>query len=262
MDKIGVVILGLLLLSSLNLYPFHSTGIANAQSTSNKPSWAVPGIMFSYGWQLWEYFPLSNVSSAISFMEQNFALNSSSYTPKREWDSILNLKLISADSQKGVFQLSIGNQTATWDYIWSNHQWQVNEQQVNFPSIYIPPEQLSNHPLVTIGNYQAYKVSRNVTANAEGANIISRNVTLYEYYQKDTGILLLLISVGPIETNPLTGEMSCDLFVTGLISTSVQILQVMPSQTTQGTQSSMLLVVVGAIAAVAVIVAVFVLRKR
>ena len=208
MKKIGIVILGLLLLSSLAVYPFRSIKIANAQSTSSEPNWAALGVTFSYGWQLWEYFPTSNLSSAISSMEQDFTLGSASYTPEKGWTSVFDFKLISADSQQGVFQITIGSQTATLNYIWSNQTWLMNGQQQDFLPIYFSPAQLSGNPLITIGSYQAYKVSRQSSTNR----------TLYDYYQKDTGILLLLISVQ-------MGQNSCDLGVMGLISTSIQIPQ-------------------------------------
>jgi hypothetical protein len=185
LKKVEPLILGLLLISSL-VYSLRPTKIVNAQSTSSEPNWAIPGVAFSYGWQLWEDFPTSNLSSEILFMEQYFNIGSGNYTPERGWESesVFDFTLISADSQQGVFQISVRNQTVTWNYIWSNQTWQVNGQQ-DFLAIYVPPAQLSGNPIITIGSYRAYEVSA----------LSSTNRTLYEYYQKDTGILLLDISV-------------------------------------------------------------------
>ena len=189
MKKVEPLILGLLLISSL-VYSLRPTKIVNAQSTSSEPNWAIPGVAFSYGWQLWEDFPTSNLSSEILFMEQYFNIGSGNYTPERGWESesVFDFTLISADSQQGVFQISVRNQTVTWNYIWSNQTWLVNGQQPGYLQlpIYVPPAQLSGNSIITIGSYRAYKV---VSMDS------NTNRTLYEYYQKDTGILLLDISV-------------------------------------------------------------------
>lgn len=208
MKKVEPLILGLLLISSF-VYSLHPTKIVNAQLTPSEPNWAIPGVTFSYGWQLWEYFPTSNLSSEILFMEQYFNIGYGNYTPKKRWESVFNLTLISKDSQQGVFQLSVGNQTQTWKYIWSNQTWQVNGQQQGFLAIYVPPAQLSGNPMITIGSYRVYKV---ISMDS------STNRTLYKYYQKDTGILLLEISVAILPTGS-------DLIVMGLASTSIQIPQ-------------------------------------
>lgn len=207
----GLVILRLLLLSSFVVYSLCLIEITNAQSASGKPDWAIPGVTFSYGWQLFEYFPSSNLSSAISSMEKEFTIGSGLYTPKGRWDSIFNLKLISADSQQGVFEASVGDQKATLNYVWSSQKWLKDGQQSDFLPIYFSPEQLAGNPLITIGTYQAYKVSR----------LSSTNRTLYEYYQKDTGILLLMISVA-------IGPTNSDLIVIGLISTNIQVIMQQP----------------------------------
>ena len=219
MKKAKPLSLGLLLMISLLVYPVHLSQGAEAQEASSMPDWAVPGLEFVYGFALWEYFPTANVSSTISRMEQQFNIGTGNYTPNGWWDSgLFKFSLISADNQQGVFQVQGGHftftgyewdgATAIWNYVWGNQTWLSNGTQISFTSIYVPPAQLSANPLVTVGGYQAYKVSD---------FIASTNKTTYGYYQKETGRLLYSV-VFYAEGNPN------DFFVMGLSVTSNQAI--------------------------------------
>lgn len=147
-------------------------------------------------------------------MEQHFNIGLGDYTPNWYWDSgVWKFSLISADNQYGVFQIQSGrllrgyqwnSETIVLNYIWQNQTWQYpNGTQIplHLP-IYVPMAQLSGNPLITVGNYQAYKLS-------------GVNNTSYAYYQKDTGRLLYSVSFS-------TSGNVTDFSVIGLSATGYQ----------------------------------------
>jgi hypothetical protein len=208
--------LTLIFVLPLFLVVFCQPFVANAQPESEIPSWAEPGVDIVYGGSLWEYFPAANVSSTITYMEQQFNIGTGNYTPNLYWDfGLFKFTVISADEQQGVFQAESGRlglygyewngEDVIWNYIWENQTWMENGTQTGFGlTIYSPPAQLSGNPTVTVGNYQAYKTTE----------ITPQNRTIYRYYQKDTGRLLYMVA--------FSSDIDNDFSVFGLAATSMQ----------------------------------------
>ena len=208
----------ILIVPLLILVAFYQPIVANAESDPEIPSWVEPGVEFVYGFSLWEYFPAANVSSTISYMEQQFNIGIGNYTPNMYWDSgVFKFSVISADEQQGIFQVQGGslsflgyewnNETVIWNYVWENQTWIANGTQISFGlTIYAPPTQLSGNPIVTVGNYQAYKVTE----------VTISNRTTLRYYEKDTGRLLYMAS--------FSTEVNSDFSVFGLAATSYQTI--------------------------------------
>ena len=193
--------------------------VANAEP-SEIPSWAEAGVDIVYGGSLWEYFPAANVSSTITYMEQQFNIGLGNYTPNMYWDfGLFKFTVVSADEQQGVFQVESGTlglygyewngEDVIWNYIWENQTWMANGTQMYFGlTIYSPPAQLSGNPELTVGDYQAYRTSE----------VDSSNRTYYKYYEKDTGRLLYMVS--------FYTEVNSDFSVFGLAATSMQTIVV------------------------------------
>jgi hypothetical protein len=221
-EKTRIAVLTLFFMFTLAVYPLSLAEPATAQSSSNQPNYLAPGVEVVYGGALWEYYPTANVSSTITNMEQQFNIGMGNYTPNQYWDfGLFKFLLISADNQQGVFQVQSGtfsypgyydwsNETVIWNYVWENQTWLVNGTKLDFGlTIYTPPAQLSGNPLLTVGAYQAYKMS----------DFSLTNRTIYKYYQKDNGRLLYIVSFS-------TGSNVSDFAVLGLSTTSMQTVTV------------------------------------
>jgi len=208
-----VVLFTVALLFAAQFLSDSSSFISKAQSTLSEPSWAAPNVTFLYGWLLFEYFPTNQLNSTISHMEQHFQLSMYNCTPTLFVDSLLNFTVISTNSQQAEIQLTLGyidlnitwGMSVTWNYTWSDHKWWSEGYSFDYLPIYVPPVQLSGSLLIPFGCYQAYKV---VSVD----NVTGR--TVHDYYQKDTGVLLLRISY-------LIDQSGVDLIVFWLISTDV-----------------------------------------
>lgn len=206
MKKARLLILVSLLVFAL-VYSVGLAQVAEAQQTSSKPNWAVPGTELIYGFSFNDYFPAANVSSKVAQMEQEFEIGIGYYAPDTYWENgVFKFSLISADDKQGTFQVQGGRldpfsgydwtsgDVVVWNYVWSNQTWLYPDgTQIGFLPIWVPSAQLSVNPLVTVGSYQAYKVSEFVA---------DTNTTRLRYYQKDTELLLYTVSFSA--SNPPT----------------------------------------------------------
>jgi len=183
--------------------------LVQAQS---KPTWAKEGVYLVYGWALWEFVPLEEVDSTIERLSQH----GQDLFP-------IYLNLTEADDDKGVFRVSMGNETRTFEFYWGNASWNLQD----FLPIYYPPEKLKGFPLVNVttflDTYEVYKVSNETMY---GSSIF--------YYHKDTGVLLLSVYLSNIMSDPDSGKPSRDLIVMPLVDTNVP--STMPIK---GTRASM-----------------------
>jgi hypothetical protein len=97
------------------------------------------------------------------------------------------LRLVSANDTHGVFQIEAGGQRWEGYITWSDGVLRVGREET-FPSIFRPLEKLRGLPQTTVFGLPVYEVvERNVKDRV--------NITRYFYYHKDTGVLVLAISV-------------------------------------------------------------------
>ena len=155
---------------------------SNAETMSTKPSWAKPGVTLVYSWDLLEYQPIEKLDDLITIRETN---------PGGK--PALILTLLSVNETHGVFQAmfpsigQIGEMICKWDGS-KCLIGPVGNAKEPFSAIYRPPETLKEYPLVFVGNAPAFKIEENITEPG-------RNQRLMYYYHKDTGILVLSISI-------------------------------------------------------------------
>ena len=131
-----------LMLSILFLVAIYQPIVSNAEPESEIPSWAEPEVDIVYAGSLWEYYPATNVSSTIAYMEQNFNIGLGNFTPNLYWNfGLFKFTVISADEQQGTFQVQSGtlglygyewhNENVIWNYIWENQTWTENGTQLH-----------------------------------------------------------------------------------------------------------------------------------
>jgi hypothetical protein len=96
------------------------------------------------------------------------------------------LRLVSANDTHGVFQIEAGGQRGEGYTTWSDGVLRVGREE--FLSIFRPLEKLRGLPQTNVFGLPVYEVvERNVKDRV--------NITRYFYYHKDTGVLVLAISV-------------------------------------------------------------------
>jgi hypothetical protein len=158
----------------------------NAEATSTKPSWAKPGTTLAYAWDLFEDIPLTELDFFVKKYEN------SSYS----WPSNVAFifTLFSVNETHGIFQVTIPgfNQTGELICKWDGSPCligPVGNASQPFIAFYKPPQTLKDYPLVVVGPLKAFRVEENITKPGDYPR------RFISYYHKDTGILVLDISV-------------------------------------------------------------------
>ena len=157
-------------------------------AVAGKPNWAKPGVAFMYAGDLFEYYEedfnvlMQRVNETVNSIFTGEAL----LFPQMTIGTFV-LRLVSANDTHGVFQIEIGGQRGEGYTTWSDGVLRVGREET-FLSIFRPLEKLRGLPQTTVFGLPVYEVvERNVKDSA--------NITRYIYYHKDTGVLVLAISV-------------------------------------------------------------------
>jgi hypothetical protein len=200
-----------ILIIAITLFTIMTTLIplipSNAETENNKPSWAKPGVTLAYSWDLLEYQPIEEIDQLIAMYEKY---------PGGTSEFIFTLS--SVNETHGVFQAVFprSNQTGEMICKWNGSPCligPVGNASSPFIALYKPPQTLKDYPLVLAGNLQAFKVEENITEpGASPKRIIS-------YYHKDTGILVLYISISYIKESAIRNN-TADVMKIQLLSTN------------------------------------------
>ena len=180
----------------------------NAEVTSTKPSWARPGATLVYGWEDFEYIPLTELDSFVKRYD-----NSPYMYPS---EVAFTFTLFSVNETHGVFQVILPRVNQTGELIckWDGSPCLIGpagNASYEFLAFYKPPQTLKDYPLVVVGQLKAFRVEENITKPGDyPRRIIS-------YYHKDTGILVLHIIVSAYSESK-AGVVAFKLLSTNAIS--------------------------------------------
>jgi len=204
----GILVLCIGVVYSDSIADVSTLKLLSTNAISAKPYWASPGVKLAYSVSVYEMnVSPTNISEVLAEIEKNFTyyaslepnffveiLDTNEYIATiREYYPIVNRSQVFNYSwATGVELLSSPGSPNSWGF---------------YLGMYIPPDTLSDYPLIVLGSYQARKVEYYESGRDEPRIDNS-------YYHKDLGVRIF--RVGALLINK-----TCHIYITALVSANV-----------------------------------------
>jgi hypothetical protein len=184
-----------------------SLKLLSTNAISAKPYWASPGVKLAYSVSVYEMnVSPTNISEVLAEIEKNFTYYAS-------LEPNFFVEILDTDESIATIReyYPITNQSQVFNYSWVTGVELLSSpgslRSQGYWGIYIPPDTLSDYPLIVLGSYRARKVE--YYENGGGKVLI-----LNSYYHKDLGVSIF--SVGARLINK-----TCRIYITALVSANI-----------------------------------------
>jgi hypothetical protein len=163
--------------------------LLSTNAISAKPYWASPGVKLAYS--VSGYVLTTNIDDVVMEIEKNFT-----YYASLKPAYIIEI-LDTDESTATIRYVRLDtNESRVFNYSWVTGVGLLPSSgsprsQGFYWDMYIPPDTLSDYPLVTLGNYQVRMVGC--------AWDTPRKTDIRNYYHKDSGVMIFSVSVWPLE---------------------------------------------------------------
>jgi hypothetical protein len=183
--------------------------LLSTNAISAKPYWASPGVKLAYS--VYEmYAPATNIDDVIVEIEKNFTYYAS-------LEPNFFVEILDTDEYISTIHTYNLNTNQSWV---SNYSWATGVKLLSSPGsprswgfywgMYIPPDTLSDYPLIVLGSYQARKVEYYVMSGRD--KILIGN----SYYHKDLGVWVF-----SVKAFLLINKTTYRIYITALVSANV-----------------------------------------
>lgn len=187
--------------------------LLSTNAISAKPYWASPGVKLAYSVYRM-YAPATNISEVLADIEKNFTYYAS-------LEPYFFVEILDTNESIATIRRysPIFNQSEVFNYYsWATGVGLLSSPDLLVPigdylGIYIPPDTLSDYPLIVLGSYQARKVEYYYENGSDKLLIVN------SYYHKDLGVWIFSVKAS-LRTKNLTNKMY-QIDIVALVSANV-----------------------------------------